>query len=152
MRVKRALPDARAGRSVQSSLSPAARRAPARVGALRAGAGQPPRAFEQRAQANGLTGRNASRHTRVAVTRPIRVGIVGLGRIFDQRKRMIEFLQGMIEELEQQKDEPVLTAAEEKRVSAPKRVPRMRGVATEVEDRTGDRRVPAARNGRRRAA
>jgi hypothetical protein len=70
-----------------------------------------------------------------------------------QRKRMIEFLQGMIEELERETDEPVTTAAEEKRASAPKRVARMRAVA-KPKSRTarGIVRVPAARNGRRRAA
>jgi hypothetical protein len=70
-----------------------------------------------------------------------------------QRKRMIEFLQGMIKELEQQKDEPVTPAAEEKRPSASKEVARMRAVA-KPKSTTARRivRVPAARNGRRRAA
>jgi hypothetical protein len=70
-----------------------------------------------------------------------------------QRKRMIAFLQGMIEELKQQKDEPVTTAAKEKRPSASKGMARMRAVA-KPEPKTAREgvRVPAARNGRRRAA
>ena len=70
-----------------------------------------------------------------------------------QRKRMIEFLRGMIAELKQQKDDPVTAVAEEKRASAPKRVARMRAV-TKPKAKTARRtvRVPAARNGRRRAA
>jgi hypothetical protein len=70
-----------------------------------------------------------------------------------QRKRMVEFLQGVIEELEHQKDEPVTAAAEEKRASAPKRVVRMRAVG-KPKSKTARRilRVPAARNERRRAA
>jgi hypothetical protein len=71
-----------------------------------------------------------------------------------QRMRMIQFLQGMIEELEQQKDEPVTAAAEEeKRPSASKGVARMRAVAKpKSKTARGIVRVPAARNGRRRAA
>jgi hypothetical protein len=70
-----------------------------------------------------------------------------------QRKRMIEFLQGMIAELKQQKDEPMTAAAEEKRPSAPKRVARMRAVAKpKSKTARGIVRGPAARNGRRRAA
>jgi hypothetical protein len=70
-----------------------------------------------------------------------------------QRKRMIEFLQGMIAELEQQKDEPVTTAAEEKRASTSKRMARMRAVA-KPKSKTARKiaRVPSTRNGRRRAA
>jgi hypothetical protein len=70
-----------------------------------------------------------------------------------QRKRMIEFLQEMIEELQQQKDEPVRAAAGEKRASAPKRVAAMRAAAKpKSKTARGSVRVPAARNGRRRAA
>jgi hypothetical protein len=70
-----------------------------------------------------------------------------------QRKRMIEFLQGMIEELERQKDEPVTPASEEKKPSASKEAARIRAVA-KPKSTTARRivRVPAARNGRRRAA
>ena len=70
-----------------------------------------------------------------------------------QRKRMIEFLQGMIAELEQHKDDPVTAATEEKRTSAPRRMARMR-VATKRKSETARRivRVRAARNRRRRAA
>jgi hypothetical protein len=71
-----------------------------------------------------------------------------------QRKRMIEFLRGVIEELEQQKDEPVTPAADEKKkASASKRVVPMRPVAKR-RSRTarGIVRVPAGPNGRRRAA
>jgi hypothetical protein len=68
-----------------------------------------------------------------------------------QRKRMIEFLQRMIEELEQQKDEPLTTAAKGKRPA--KGVAQMRAVA-KPKSRTarGIARVAAAPNGRRRAA
>jgi hypothetical protein len=70
-----------------------------------------------------------------------------------QRKRMIEFLQGMIEELEQQKDEPETTTAKERRPSASKEVARMRAVAKpKSKTERGIVRVPAGRNGRRRAA
>jgi hypothetical protein len=70
-----------------------------------------------------------------------------------QRKRMIEFLQRMIDELEQQKDEAVTAAAEERRPSASKGVARMRAVAKPKSKTTqGIVRVPAARNGRPRAA
>jgi hypothetical protein len=70
-----------------------------------------------------------------------------------QRKLMIAFLRGMIAELKQQKDDPVTAAAEEKRASAPKQVAQMRAV-TKPKGKTARRtvRVPAARNGRRRAA
>jgi hypothetical protein len=70
-----------------------------------------------------------------------------------QRKRMIEFLQGMIEELKRQKDEPVTPETEEKRTSSPKRVVPMRPVAKpRSRSARGIVRAPAARNGRRRAA
>ena len=68
-----------------------------------------------------------------------------------QRKRMIEFLRGVIEELEQQKSEPVRAAADDK--SAPKPVTRMRAVAKSKSKTTrGIVRSPAVRNGPRRAA
>jgi hypothetical protein len=68
-----------------------------------------------------------------------------------QRKRMIEFLRGVIEELEQQKSEPVRAPADDK--SAPKPVTRMRAVAkSKSKTRRGIVRAPAVRNGRRRAA
>jgi hypothetical protein len=70
-----------------------------------------------------------------------------------QRKRMIEFLQGMIDELEQQKDKPVTAAAAENRPSASMEVARTRAVA-KPKSKTARAivRVPAGRNGRRRAA
>ena len=70
-----------------------------------------------------------------------------------QRKRMIEFLEGLIGEPKQQKDEPAAAPAEDKRASAPKRVARMRAVANpKAEAARGTVRVRAGRNGRRRAA
>jgi hypothetical protein len=70
-----------------------------------------------------------------------------------QRKRMIEFLQGVIKQLERQKDEPVTAAVEEKRVSAPKRVARVRaGVKPKSKAARWPVRVSAARNRRRHAA
>jgi hypothetical protein len=69
-----------------------------------------------------------------------------------QRKRMIEFLQGVIKELAQQQDDTV-TEAEQKPASAPKRVARMRAVVTpKSKAARGTVPGPAARNGRRRAA
>jgi hypothetical protein len=69
-----------------------------------------------------------------------------------QRKRMIEFLKGMIEELEQQKDRPETTAAEETRPSVSKDVARMRVAKPKSKTARGIVRVPAGRPGRRRAA
>ena len=69
-----------------------------------------------------------------------------------QRKRMIAFLRGVIEELRQQKGEPVTATAEKKRASAPKRVAPLRAVAKPKSKTARRVRVPAARNGRRRAA
>jgi hypothetical protein len=70
-----------------------------------------------------------------------------------QRKRMIEFLQGMIEELEQQKDEPVTAVVEEKKAPAPKRKARIPAVVRpKFKAARGTVRVRAARNGRQRAA
>ena len=70
-----------------------------------------------------------------------------------QRKRMIEFLQGLIGELKQQKDKPATAAAENERASAPKRVARMRAVGKPKSKAARETvRVRAGRNGRRRAA
>jgi hypothetical protein len=69
-----------------------------------------------------------------------------------QRKRMIEFLQGMIEELKQQKDEPVTAVVEEKK-AAPERRARIQAVVRpKSKAARGTVRVRAARNGRQRAA
>jgi hypothetical protein len=68
-----------------------------------------------------------------------------------QRKRMIEFLRGMLHQLEQQRDES--TAVEKKRPSTPKRVAGIRAM-TQPKSKTAREsgRVSVVGNGRRRVA
>jgi hypothetical protein len=69
-----------------------------------------------------------------------------------QRKRMIAFLQGVIKELKQQKDDAPVTAAPEEQL-APTRVARLRAAAApNLKARRRTARASAGRNGRRRAA
>jgi hypothetical protein len=70
-----------------------------------------------------------------------------------QRKRMIAFLQGVIDELEQQRDDEAVTATgPEKRSSAPRQPRLLAAAKPAIKARRGPARVSAGRNGRRRAA
>jgi hypothetical protein len=69
-----------------------------------------------------------------------------------QRKRMIEFLRGVIKELERQKDLPAPAAAEDAPASAPKGVARVQAPAKSKLKAPRSPRRAAGRTGRRRAA